>query len=200
MTPTKPWSDILEYWFGTSSEDGGFDTSKNALWWGKSAEADAFVKATFGERIEQAAAGQLHWSGEARGRLALVVLIDQMRRNAYRDDPAMYAADTVARGLVLKGLETRVDLELDPIHRLFFYLPLEHSEDLQHQERAVQLCSELAESVSAQRDSYAYFGKYAIQHRDIIARFGRFPHRNAILGRSSTPEELAFLKEPNSSF
>lgn len=200
MTPTEPWSDILSFWFGNTDAEGGFTESRNALWWGKDPDVDAAIRERFGKRIDQASAGELDWAADPRGRLALVLLIDQMRRNAFRDTAEMYGADPVARALVLEGLEQGADVRLDPMQRVFFYLPLEHSEQLAHQQRCVELCEALAASVSAKRDVYANMVTYAIRHRDIVERFGRFPHRNAILGRSSTPEEVEFLQQPGSSF
>ena len=141
------------------------------------------------------------WAGTPAGRLALVILLDQMTRNAYRDTAAMYAFDPRARALSREALQNGHLDALAPIERLFLLLPLEHSEDLADQERCVAETRRLAESVApAHRETYAGFVDYAIRHRDIVARFGRFPHRNAILGRPSTAEEQAFLTQPGSSF
>ncbi|TNE92369.1 MAG: DUF924 domain-containing protein [Deltaproteobacteria bacterium] len=200
MTPSEPWSDVLDYWFGETHADGRFDASKNPLWWGHAEATDAEIRERFLPRIEAASRGELDWAGEPLGRLGLVILLDQMRRNAFRDTPAMYAEDPRARSLVHEGLEAGVHRELHPIHRLFFYLPLEHSESLVDQERCVALCRELAAEVRAEQGTYDNFVDYAIRHRDIVARFGRFPHRNAILGRESTQEEQLFLTQPGSSF
>ena len=201
MTDANPWDEILDFWFGATDAEGGFDASKNALWWGKADATDAAIRERFLARIEAASDESLAWPDLPHARLGRVILIDQMRRNAFRDTPAMYTADAAARRLVLEGLDAGVDEALHPIMRTFFYLPLEHSEELAHQERCVALFRSLAEVVGeAHRDTYANFVTYAVDHHAIVARFGRFPHRNAILGRESTPDEVAFLETPGSSF
>lgn len=200
VTQTDPWDDVLDFWFGETAPDGGFDQSKNALWWGHAAETDALIADRFGDRIAAASAGELDWASDPRGRLALVILLDQMRRNVHRGTAEMYRCDSMARALVLESLNTGEHERLHPIQRVFFYMPLEHSEMLEHQETCVVLNHALVEQVQAERDAYTNFADYAVQHRDIVARFGCFPHRNAILGRSSDAAQETFLKEPGSSF
>jgi uncharacterized protein (DUF924 family) len=137
----------------------------------------------------------------SRGRLALILLLDQLPRSIHRGTPEAFAQDAAARQVADSGLAAGADRLLRPIERLFFYLPFEHSEDLADQHRSVRLFRELGESVlESQRDVFSGFLDYAVRHREVIERFGRFPHRNRILGRESTPEELAFLEEPGSSF
>ena len=152
---------------------------------------DAELRDRFLRLHEAAVAGQLaHWSAQADGALALVLLFDQFPRNAFRGTARMYATDSQARAAADAAIGAGFDHEVDPSLRSFFYLPFMHSEDLADLQRCVQLNEALGgESV-----------RYARHHRDIVARFGRFPHRNKILGRESTPEELAFLDEPGSSF
>lgn len=134
-----------------------------------------------------AARGELaHWEHDAEGVLALVLLLDQFPRNLYRGSPHAFATDGLAQGVASRAIAQRFDAATDSTLRVFFYLPFEHAEDLAVQQRAVTL-------IEAMRDPD--YTKYAILHRDIIERFSRFPHRNAILGRRSTPEELAFLAE-----
>ena len=188
--------DILEFWFPADQ------TRANQLWWGKQAQLDAEIRERFGTTLTAAKAGQLDaWAEHARGRLALIITLDQLSRNVYRDDPEAYASDERARALTREGLERGHDRELAPIERVFFYLPLEHSESLADQERCVALFRQLVDDVDpTQRERYAGFLDYAVRHRDIVARFGRFPHRNALLGRTSSPEELEFLTQPGSSF
>lgn len=188
--------DVLEFWFPADQ------TRANQLWWGKQAQLDAEIRERFGATLAAAKAGQLDaWAERARGRLALIITIDQLSRNIYRDDPEAYAADPRARALTHAGLALGHDRELAPIERVFFYLPLEHSESLADQERCVELFRQLVVEVElAQRDGFTTFLDFAVRHRDIIARFGRFPHRNELLGRVSTPEELEFLTQPGSSF
>lgn len=193
---------VLEFWFPSDS------SRANALWWGKDEALDAEVRERFDATLRDAKAGALdHWAATARGRLALIIVLDQLSRNILRGDPQTYAADDRARSLTHAGLEAGEDRELAPIERLFFYMPLEHSEELADQERCVELTRALAGEVAAdpeadatRRERFANFVDFAIRHRDIVARFGRFPHRNALLGRPSTAEELAFLTEPGSSF
>lgn len=187
---------ILDFWFPADQ------TRANQLWWGKQPELDAEIRERFGPTVHAARAGHLDaWAERARGRLALIITLDQFSRNIHRNDPEAFAGDVRARALTHEGLVRGHDRELRPIERVFFYLPLEHSEFLVDQESCVELMRRLADEVEpAQREMFAGFVDYAIKHRDIIARFGRFPHRNAVLGRVSTPEELEFLTQPGSSF
>jgi uncharacterized protein (DUF924 family) len=156
----------------------------------------------FGAAASAAAAGVLdHWTGSPRGRLALILLVDQLPRAIHRDTPEAFAQDDSARKTAAQGLESGADRLLRPIERLFFYLPFEHSEDLEDQDRSVELFHELALSVPEEQcPTFAAFVDYAKRHREVIVRFGRFPHRNRILGRESTAEEIAFLEQPGSSF
>ena len=141
------------------------------------------------------------WRLSIDGRLALVLLTDQFPRNIFRDSPAAFHFDALARNLCVEGLATRADRELRPIERVFFYLPLEHSEDLDDQNRCVALFRELAEEVDADlKVTFENFVGFALRHHVIIERFGRFPHRNSVLGRRSTQEEIDFLAQPGSSF
>ena len=153
-------------------------------------EKDEAFDHDFRERflvVHQAAMrGELEgWKATAPGALALVLLLDQFPRNAFRDTPAMYAGDPSARQVAAAALADGHDRSIDPELRIFFYLPFMHSEELADQERSLALCRTLTGD---------YLG-YAQDHRDIIARFGRFPHRNEILGRICTPEERRFLDE-----
>lgn len=198
MTP----DDVLKFWFPSDPKRA------NALWWGKDEATDREIRDRFEDARNRAKAGELDdWAETARGRMALVILLDQMSRNMFRGDPETYAADDKAVSLVLSGLDRGHDRELPYTQRLFFYLPLEHAESLELQERCVNLTKVLAAEVAADpgadegdHSKFASYVDYAIRHRDIVARFGRFPHRNAVLGRESTPEELAFLEQPGSSF
>jgi uncharacterized protein (DUF924 family) len=134
-----------------------------------------------------AARGELaNWELDSEGALALVLLLDQFPRNMFRKSPHAFATDGLALGVASRAIEKRFDAATDSALRIFFYMPFEHAEDLAMQEIAVRMVEPL-------RD--ASFTKYAILHRDVIARFGRFPHRNVVLGRKSTPEELQFLAE-----
>jgi uncharacterized protein (DUF924 family) len=194
--------ELLKFWFGDDADDAVVAEAKAGLWWGQSQETDELLQARFGAAASSAAAGVLdHWTGSPRGRLALVLLLDQLPRAIHRGAPAAFAQDAKARQMAGKGLESGADKLLRPIERLFFYLPFEHSENLGDQERSLALYRELAADVPvAQQKVFSDFVDYAVRHRDIVARFGRFPHRNRILDRESTPEEKTFLEQPGSSF
>jgi uncharacterized protein (DUF924 family) len=194
--------DVLEYWFGTEADDAAVAEQKSALWWGHAEETDAEIERRFGGLMEQAQDGELaDWHDTPRGALALILLLDQFSRNVYRDTARMFAQDAAARVLTLKGLEDESVSSLRPIEQVFFLLPLEHSENLDHQNLMVERCLELAREVpEAWREVFENYVGFAEAHRKIIRRFGRFPHRNQILGRDSTSEEVEFLKEPGSSF
>jgi uncharacterized protein (DUF924 family) len=193
---------LLHFWFGTDGDDAVTAREKAELWWGHSFETDELLGDQFGRIAAEAARGQLgFWRDTPRGRLALILLLDQLPRAIHRGTPLAFAQDATARQLAESGLAVGTDRLLRPIERLFFYLPFEHSEDLADQNRSVQLFRELGASVpGSHRETFDGFLQYAIRHHEVIERFGRFPHRNRILGRESTPEELAFLDEPGSSF
>lgn len=150
----------------------------------------------------QAAAHELdNWTQTPAGCLALILLTDQFPRNIYRDTPRAFAFDPLARAWCKEGLRNRMHESLRPIERVFFYLPLEHSESLDDQLHAVALFEELVTIVpQEQRNTFDGFVDYAHRHHEVIGRFGRFPHRNRILGRTSTEEELRFLEQKGSSF
>lgn len=186
--------EVLNFWLGP---EAGRDDVQRKEWWTKDPAFDAVIRERFGDAIGAAGRGELdHLLQTPRGRLAVVILLDQFTRNAYRDTATMYDYDAYAAELAVAGIEAGEDRQLLRIERYFLYMPLMHAESLALQDRAVVLFQALA-------DEQASLGKareYAQAHRDIVARFGRFPHRNAILGRPSTEEEVAFLKEPGSSF
>jgi uncharacterized protein (DUF924 family) len=188
--------DVLDFWFPADQ------ARANQLWWGKQAQLDAEIRERFGATLAAARAGHLDsWAETARGRLALIITLDQLSRNIHRNLPDAFAGDAQARALTHAGVALGHDRELRPMERLFFYLPLEHSESLADQQRCVELMRTLAEQVDPTHgERFASFVDYAVRHHDIVARFGRFPHRNAVLGRPSTPEELEFLTQPGSSF
>lgn len=155
-----------------------------ARWFAKDEDFDRVFRERFMDAHFQAARRELDgWAADAQGLLALLLLLDQYPRNAFRGSAHMYATDPLALHFARRLVDSGGDAQLPPSLRPFAYLPFEHAEDLAEQERAVALCTALG-------DPYLY---HAIEHRDIIARFGRFPHRNAILLRESTSEELAFL-------
>ena len=182
---------VLDVWFGP---DGG--AIERAVWFEVDAAFDQAVGAQCRALHTAAAAGALdHWAATPRGCLALLILLDQVPRNLYRGSARAFATDAQARAVARSALAAGHDRALTPVERQFVYLPFEHSEDLADQELSVALFDSLPEPPDR-----AESVDYARRHRDIIARFGRFPHRNAALGRTSTPEEDAFLKQPGSSF
>jgi uncharacterized protein (DUF924 family) len=191
---------LLDFWFGTDPDDAV--VAKAALWWSKNKQTDQEIRSRFEDQVRAAAQGELdRWARTARGRLALIILLDQLPRNIYRETARAFLHDEKALALSLEGLHLGMDRQLRPIERVFFYLPLEHSECLAHQERSVERFSDLVTTVPAeQKSTFEEYLNFAVRHRDIIERFGRFPHRNTTLGRKSTAEELAFLAEDGSSF
>lgn len=202
MTSRPPWQPVIDFWFGGDPDDAAVAKTKASTWWGKHAEVDVAIRRTFETTTQQAAEGTLRdWESEPTGLLALVLLTDQFPRNMYRDTPLAFAFDALARAWTNKALESGFDARLRPMQRVFLYLPLEHSESLADQHSSVALFERLAaESAPPRQEAMSGFLDYARRHRDIIARFGRFPHRNAILGRPSTQEELDFLRQPASRF
>lgn len=196
--------EVLEFWFGNLTEPATIISGRQyALWWGKADATDVLIHERFGPLVEAAGDGALdHWADSAEGRLALILVTDQFTRTIGRDTPQAFELDPQARALCTDGIEQGDDQALLPIQRLFFYLPLEHSENLDHQRWCVDLMKALAREADdpADRKTFDGYVDFAEAHLRIIARFGRFPHRNTILGRESTPEEIEFLKQPGSSF
>ncbi|NJR50786.1 MAG: DUF924 domain-containing protein [Leptolyngbyaceae cyanobacterium CSU_1_3] len=185
---------ILTFWFGEMAENALLKPRK--VWFTKHSEFDEAVRSQFQIAHEQAATGQFDgWQGSAQGCLALVLLLDQFPRNMFRGQPESFASDAKALSVAQLAIAQGFDCLLPPVQRQFLYFPLEHSENLEHQNQAVALFHQFVENPDLQ-ETY----DYAIRHREIIQRFGRFPHRNQILGRDSTPEEVEFLKQPGSSF
>ncbi|MDP8971681.1 MAG: DUF924 domain-containing protein [Actinomycetota bacterium] len=186
--------EILDFWFGREGEEGYGEFQE--AWFTKDPGFDREVRDRFEDVYEEAAAGRLdHWKDEAKSCLALIILLDQFPRNMFRGDPKTYATDEKALEAARHAVERAYDRELTPYGRLFLYLPFEHSEDVEDQRFSVELFRGLA----AQMGSEDLLG-YAVRHLEIIERFGRFPHRNEILRRATTPEEAEFLRGPDSSF
>lgn len=194
--------DILDYWFGDAVGDPSRAAARMGFWFGPDPERDAEMRERWGELVSAASAGKLDfWTQRPRGRLAVLILLDQMRRNIYRGTADAFRRDGRARYLMRDGVSRMMDLELTPMERLFFYMPLQHAESLDDQELAVDRFLQLEREVASEhREIFAGFRKYAQKHRDIIARFGRFPHRNAVLGRLDTPEESAWLAAGGARF
>lgn len=194
MDSTAP-ANILAFWFGRPGEPG-FGQPRSE-WFRKDAAFDDQIRSRFLNSVEAALAGQLAaWADDRQGALALLILLDQFPRNLFRGEAKAFAGDAQARQLAETVLAKGWDKGLSAVEKLFVYLPFEHSEALADQERSVALFSTLATG----HPGCEGFLDYARRHHEVIARFGRFPHRNAALGRPSTPEETSYLAQPGSGF
>ncbi|UUY09134.1 DUF924 domain-containing protein [Pseudomonas sp. J452] len=196
------WQPLLDWWFGDAEAASAVAAQRGKLWFGYQASQDAEAHERFGELSAQALAGGLQdWAEQAEGWLALILLLDQLPRMIQRATPQAFAGDARAQQLVRWGLAQGLERQLPAIRQVFIYLVLEHAEDLATQNLAVERFRALREQVpAAELELFAGYLDYAVRHQQVIARFGRFPHRNAILARASTPDELAFLQEPGSRF
>jgi uncharacterized protein (DUF924 family) len=191
---TASWQPALDFWFLPETDPG--HGKSRPEWFRKDPAFDALIHQRFGEEISRALAGEfVEWDSDPRGALARILLLDQFTRNAFRDTPRAFAGDARALATARAMVDSGRDRMLGAVERGFVYLPFEHAEDMAMQERAVALFN-----VLAAEPGLGDIADYAVRHRDIIAHFGRFPHRNRILGRVSTPEEIEFLKLPGSGF
>lgn len=193
---------IVQFWFGVDLDDQVTVNKQAALWWGKSESMDAEIKKHFESLVIAASKGELDaWADLPNGLLALILLNDQFTRNIYRNDAKSFAQDVLARKLCHQAIDVEADQSLRLIERVFVYLPLEHSEAIEDQNQSVALFTHLYEMApETQKETFEGFMNFAKAHHSIIVKFGRFPHRNKILGRKSTSDELLFLQQPNSSF
>lgn len=195
--------DILEFWFGTLDADGMASKEKSSRWWTKDPAFDAEIRQRFGDALRAAHRGEfIAWGDAPRSSLALVILADQFPRNMFRDTADMFSSDGLALTTSLRAIERGLHERLETHESVFLVMPTMHSEVLANQERCLNLFEELAENAKSDRarDALKYNVGFAEKHRVIVERFGRFPHRNALLERESTTEEAAFLEEPDSSF
>ena len=194
--PTLTPETVLDFWFPPGLDADEATHRKQLEWWFRGG-ADQEIVERFGEAtVDAAVRGDFNaWAESARGRLALILVLDQFSRSVYRGTPKTWAQDPKALGLALEGLDRGLDRELATVwERVFFYLPLGHCEKLELQEESVRLAEALIDAAPPHlKKLYEYGANQARGHRDVIARFGRHPHRNAILGRESTPEELEYL-------
>jgi uncharacterized protein (DUF924 family) len=190
--------EVLSYWFPEDINNADPETllRQGKRWMQGGSEVDREITERFGEVLERARRGELdHWAATPRGRLALIIVLDQFSRNIYRGSPLSYSLDEKALKLALEGIELGMDRELGPMERNFFWLPLGHSEDLELHERSVEHAEEEAANAPPHLKTLYEFGvSQAKAARNVIARFGHRPHRNEILGRTSTPEELEYLR------
>jgi uncharacterized protein (DUF924 family) len=180
--------EVLDFWFA------GNAAVFRKVWFEADMDFDAACR-RFTDALREAKTGALdHWTVTPRGTLALVILLDQFSRNLHRGSPEAFAADAKAREIARSAVGRGIDQRLAPMERMFVYLPFEHSEDVADQDESVRLFATLREALGEESM------RYTERHRDVIRRFGRFPHRNAALGRVSTPEELAYLAQPDAGF
>jgi uncharacterized protein (DUF924 family) len=187
---------ILDFWFDKLDGEGMCSSEQQKLWFNPPEGTDEAISERFRGDVEDALAGQLdHWAESAEGLIALVVLLDQFTRNIYRDTPTAFSGDERALAVAQAAVAAGRDRSLPAMHRVFLYTPFEHAEDLDAQEQGIDcFAGLLADAAAEAHDRIADFQRYMVAHREVIAQFGRFPHRNAILGRESTPEEQAHLK------
>lgn len=188
--------DILNFWFADGLQKGWPSTDMKELWWGGSKGLDATVKEKFGDLVNEAlAGGKKDWEAQPLSRLALVLLLDQFTRNVFRRSPQAFAGDGRAQQLVTDGLAKGWDRQLPLVGQVFFYMPLMHAENLALQEQCVSCFRRLLEDGPEERQQTLQGNlDFAVQHRNIIARFGRFPHRNSALRRADTDEEKTYLQ------
>lgn len=192
---------ILDFWFG-EIRDGLCVEDRNEFWFMSDKRTDLTIKNDFENLVLKAADGKLSdWESTPTGSLAMIILLDQFPRNIYRGTPNAFQFDGHARRICKQGLLEGMDKELELIHRCFYYMPLEHSEYMKDQELCVNLYSRMKESADKKhQDQINHSLKYAQIHRDIILRFGRFPHRNKILNRKSTEAEMNFILNEGPKF
>lgn len=184
--------DILMFWFGPLDDQGLSKDQQHGLWFKSSQSTDERISELFGAAVDRAIRGELDsWARSERGLMALILLLDQFTRNIYRGTPQAFSGDPGALALAQAAIADNHHLKIPLIHRVFLYLPLEHSETSEDQNRCVALFEEMATATGLEQ--MTGFTRYAVAHRDVIAQFGRFPHRNSILGRPSTPAEEAYM-------
>lgn len=197
---------VLDYWFDELSDDKRINMSSETCrqWYAKEATTDKYISVHFRDTYTHFLSSADEWGSSPNSRLATVLVFDQFSRNMFRDTPAMHATDYLALSVTKDALERKLDQRLPLIGRLFLYMPLMHAEDSHSQDRMLGLFKRLAaEAKSVNPENVGFFEMaigFAEKHHAIIGRFGRFPHRNSLLGRQCTVEELKFLEENQSSF
>ncbi len=199
---TEQINQILGFWFGTETDDSKIIGKQSELWWGKDAYTDDNIKKQFEVIYKSALNNELDdWLQNIKGQLALIILLDQFSRVIHRNTSDAFAHDNKALAISLEGINNNTDQELRPIERVFYYMPLEHSEDIGTQIQCVGLFQQLLDDVpDIMKKEFHNYLQFAEKHRAIIERFNRFPHRNNVLNRSSSVEEMEFLNQPGSSF
>ena len=193
---------ILDFWFSSQELDAPQIDSRMERWFGTDPAQDQDIREQFGELVEQALRGELDdWAGTIEGRLALILLLDQFCRNIHRGTAKAFAGDRQALRLCVEGSMNAGYKALSAVQRVFFFMPLQHAESAAVQEKSVRIFNALADGVSGTlKETFLTFAEFAELHRDIIARFGRFPHRNRYLGRTNTSDEDEFLAADGPTF
>lgn len=193
---------VLSFWFKEQALSAPQIDRRMDTWFSEDPVFDHEIEKEFADDVDRACEGKLdHWAEEPEGRLALIILIDQFRRNIYRNTAKAFSKDRLALKLCVEGAMEKKDKGLSPIQKVFFYMPLQHAESRKVQAKALELYSRLAESVSpTYRETFETVAQFAELHKDIIDRFGRFPHRNKLLNRKNTPEEDEYLATDSPDF
>ncbi len=202
MSTEFEYEAVIDYWLGEASKSFEALRRRNRMWFTPDPEVDRAVESRFGKLLsDHADELTVSWRGKPRGRLALIILFDQFPRNIYRGTAKAFAFDSQALNLCLTGIDTGMDKGFEPVERMFFYMPLQHAETAEAQDRCVALFESLTEACAAeQREFFVNALEHAREHRQLILRFGRFPHRNRTLGRASTVEEIAYLDSGGASY
>lgn len=193
---------VLGFWFDGCEQDAPHIDARMDRWFGTDPDLDEEIRTRFSDLVQQGCDGKLdHWAEEPRGRLALIILIDQFRRNIHRGTADAYSSDGKALKLCVDGIVGRAYKSLSPEEQIFFFMPLQHAESNKLQEKSVSIYRALAKNVSETlRETFLTTAQFAELHRDIVAEFGRFPHRNKVLGRNNTEAEEAYLANEAMSF
>jgi len=195
---------VLEFWFGDIQHSAEYYQKQNKFWFQKSDATDNQIRSLFEKDVEGAITGEIDdWLIEPESCLAYIIILDQFTRNIYRGTEKAFGGDRRALRASLLGVDRSFYAQLEPIHRVFLYLPLEHSEDRNCQQESIEAFEKLSKEQTGENrceEVFASFLEYAIAHKKVIDQFGRFPYRNEILNRESTPEEIEFLKQPGSRF
>ena len=193
---------ILSFWFKEQELSAPQIDRRMDMWFGEDPVFDHEIEKEFADDVEAACAGNLnHWAAESHGRLALIILIDQFRRNIHRNTAEAFSNDRLALKLCVEGAMEKKDRSLTPIQRVFFYMPLQHAESRKVQAKSLELYNRLAEAVSpTYRETFLTVAQFAELHKDIIDQFGRFPHRNTLLNRENTAEEAEYLAGDSPDF
>ena len=193
---------ILKFWFTEQQLSAPQIDGRMDVWFGEDTVFDEEITQNFSQDVEDASEGRLdHWASDPDGRLALILLLDQFRRNIYRSKADAFKKDKAALKLCVEGAMEKKDQGLSPIQRVFFYMPLQHAESRKVQEKSCEIYNKLADGVSpTYKETFKTVAQFAELHADIVRQYGRFPHRNAILGRENTPEEDVYLAGDTPNF